>query len=79
MAGVDALQLWAMDLVGRMSGREREIVAGTMAMAVIMHVSSCSMQVTPCCYGDPAAERDQSDAGDRVDEMTETHREGDAS
>ena len=77
-AGIDALQLWAMNPVGRVPGQEREIVAVTMAMPMIVHMSSCSMQVTPCCYGDPAAERDQGDAGGRVDEMTEARGYGDA-
>ena len=77
MAGVDALQLRAMDLVGRVSGQERKIVAVTVAVLSIPS-SRSSTQVTPCGYGDPAAERDQGDARGSVDEMTEASGDRDA-
>ena len=78
MAGVDALQLWAMDAVARMSGQQRKIVAVVMAMPMIVPVSGSSTQVAPCGYSDPAAEDDQCDAGGCVDEMTEARGDGDA-
>jgi len=83
VAGVDALQLWAMDVAarsaGRISGQERKTGTVTMAMLVTMPLSSCSMQVAPCGCGDPAAEHDQGDAGGCVEEMTEAHSDSDAS
>ncbi len=78
MAGVEALQLRAVDALAPVSRQKREIMAVTMAMLMTIPVSDSTMQATPCGCRDPAAERDQGEAGGGVEEMTKSSGDGDA-
>ena len=74
VAGRNALQFRPMN---RVRGSTMVMGMGE-AMAVRMSVTALPVQIAPRCDRDPAAERDQRQAGGGIDDLTETFRRGDA-